>query len=333
MVEVSVIVPVYNASAYLEKCISSILGQTFENFELILIDDGSVDNSGEICDEFAARDNRIRVIHQKNMGVSAARNQGLNNARGTYIMFCDADDWVREEWMAGLIGAIKEFPMAWIICGIEYIQNGIHTIIEPFSCKNDVVRREISDYYLIYENRLDGYCFNKIYRMDIIQSNMIRFDPAVTFGEDIDFNLKYLKYVKYIVGLPQSSYCYNADNLESATRRFDANRFEKHRYVYNLRKPLIAKNYMKDFATDYFNIFMWDIKCLFDRKGVWRLQKKVEYSNYILGMPEFRECIEMGASNGMNRWYLSALNSGHYLLVRLFDDIRIVLNKISGKKD
>lgn len=333
MVEVSVIVPVYNASGYLRKCIHSILGQTFKNFELILINDGSEDHSGEICDEFAACDHRVRVIHQRNMGVSAARNQGLNNARGTYIMFCDADDWVREDWIAGLINGIKEFPSSWIICGIEYIQNGVHTIIKPFTCKNDVVQKEISEYYLLYEKRLDGYCFNKIYRTEIIHSNAIRFDPAVTFGEDIDFNLQYLKYVKNIVGLPQSLYYYNANNLDSATRKFDANRFEKHRYVYNLRKPFIEKRYIKPFAIDYYNVFMWDIKCLFDRKGVWKLRKKVEYSNFVLRTPEFRECLKMGASDGMNRLYVLALNTGCYLLVMLFDGVRTVRNRLSGKKD
>lgn len=160
MIEVSVIVPVYNASDYLRRCINSILEQTFKNFELILIDDGSMDDSGEICDEFATIDHRIRVIHQRNLGVSAARNQGLNYAQGTYIMFCDADDWVREDWIINLVCGIKKFPGSWVICGIEYIENGIPMRIEPFGCKDDVIQKGIHDYYLIYEEKLDGYCFN-----------------------------------------------------------------------------------------------------------------------------------------------------------------------------
>ena len=272
MIEVSVIVPVYNASDYLRRCINSILEQTFKNFELILIDDGSMDDSGEICDEFATIDHRIRVIHQRNLGVSAARNQGLNYAQGTYIMFCDADDWVREDWIINLVCGIKKFPGSWVICGIEYIENGIPMRIEPFGCKDDVIQKGIHDYYLIYEEKLDGYCFNKIYRMDIIQTNRIRFHSGITFGEDIAFNLSYLKYVDNIVGLPKCLYCYNADNLESATRKFDAYRFENHRYVYHLRKPFIAPYYRKAFSNGFYDICMWDIECIFDKKNVWKFR-------------------------------------------------------------
>ena len=94
-------------------------------------------------------DHRIRVIHQRNLGVSAARNQGLNYAQGTYIMFCDADDWVREDWIINLVCGIKKFPGSWVICGIEYIENGIPMRIEPFGCKDDVIQKGIHDYYLI----------------------------------------------------------------------------------------------------------------------------------------------------------------------------------------
>ena len=332
MIEVSVIVPVYNASDYLRRCINSILEQTFKNFELILIDDGSMDDSGEICDEFAAIDHRIRVIHQRNLGVSAARNQGLNYAQGTYIMFCDADDWVREDWIINLVCGIKKFPGSWVICGIEYIENGIPMRIEPFGCKDDVIQKGIHDYYLIYEEKLDGYCFNKIYRMDIIQTNRIRFHSGITFGEDIAYNLSYLKYVDNIVGLPKCLYCYNADNLESATRKFDAYRFENHRYVYHLRKPFIAPYYRKAFSNGFYDICMWDIECIFDKKNVWKFRKKIKYSNYILRTSEFRECVKMGASDGMNRWYLAALHTGNYLLVKFLENIRMLLNKTARKK-
>ena len=93
---ISIIVPIYNVEKYLSRCVDSILNQTFTDFELILVDDGSTDNSGKICDEYAEKDCRIKVIHKDNWGVSSARNVGLENSVGEYIMFCDSDDFVEK---------------------------------------------------------------------------------------------------------------------------------------------------------------------------------------------------------------------------------------------
>ena len=103
---ISIIVPIYNAEQYLHRCIDSILHQNYTDFELLLIDDGSKDASGAICDEYAAKDTRVRVFHKENGGVSSARNLGLDNAQGEYITFCDADDYVDQEWLAAYRDAI-----------------------------------------------------------------------------------------------------------------------------------------------------------------------------------------------------------------------------------
>ena len=97
--KLSIIVPVYNVEQYLDKCIKSILNQTFKDFELILVDDGSIDNSGEICDEYAKKDSRVKVIHKKNGGLAAARNTGLIIARGDYVGFVDSDDWIEPRYV------------------------------------------------------------------------------------------------------------------------------------------------------------------------------------------------------------------------------------------
>ena len=117
MPELSVIVPVYKVEKYLSKCIDSILAQTFTDFELILIDDGSPDRCGEICDEYAAKDSRIIVIHQQNKGVSAARNAGLEIAKGKYIGFVDSDDWIEPEMYQILIATANETASELVICG------------------------------------------------------------------------------------------------------------------------------------------------------------------------------------------------------------------------
>ena len=116
MPEISIIVPVYNTEKYLHRCIDSILAQTFTDFELILVDDGSSDNSPKICDEYAEKDKRVRVIHQENGGVSRARNIGIDNSCGTYLMFCDSDDYVDKRFCEVMHKCATEYPDDCIIC-------------------------------------------------------------------------------------------------------------------------------------------------------------------------------------------------------------------------
>ena len=127
MPKVSIIVPVYKAEKYLNRCVDSILAQTFTDFELLLIDDGSPDRSGEICDEYAKKDSRIRVFHKKNGGVSSARNLGLDNVLGEYVTFVDSDDWVEPDFVETMIQTYEKFPWTIPVCGYvnhDEVKNG-----------------------------------------------------------------------------------------------------------------------------------------------------------------------------------------------------------------
>ena len=114
--KISVIVPVYKAEHYLARCVDTLLAQTFDDFEVILVDDGSPDNSGAICDEYALKDKRVRVIHQPNAGVSMARQKGLDNARGEYVIHADPDDWVEPDMLKELYAKAKEEDADMVIC-------------------------------------------------------------------------------------------------------------------------------------------------------------------------------------------------------------------------
>lgn len=131
---ISVIVPVYNVEPYLRQCIDSILAQTYRDFELILVDDGSPDNCGAICDEYARRDSRIRVIHQENGGLSAARNAGIDIATGEYISFVDSDDWVHPEYLAYLYRAVQERGVLLSACSFARTRTKIDEMSIPFAC-------------------------------------------------------------------------------------------------------------------------------------------------------------------------------------------------------
>lgn len=109
--QISVIIPVYNAEKTLNRCLNSIIAQDFKDFEVLLVDDGSTDDSGKICDEYAAKDDRFKVFHKKNGGASSARNIGLDNAKGEYITFCDADDYTEANWLDVFISNIKDYDI------------------------------------------------------------------------------------------------------------------------------------------------------------------------------------------------------------------------------
>ena len=136
--KISVIVPVYNVEAYLERCVESILHQTYTNFELILINDGSTDSSGQICDDLAYQYENIKVYHIKNAGVSNARNIGIQLATGVWITFVDSDDFVTKDYLATLASAVEGGNVGFVIAPLHHIKNGIVTDLPPYSGRKEL---------------------------------------------------------------------------------------------------------------------------------------------------------------------------------------------------
>ena len=177
---ISVIVPVYNAEKYLHRCVDSILNQTYKNLEIILIDDGSKDSSGTICDAYAAKDSRIKVIHQKNFGVSAARNAGLDAAFGDYITFVDSDDSIKADMLEKLVSKLQRENADLVICG-SLIDNGIRLTKHPKKCKEKIYStEELMKDYVCADWIFTGPC-NKLYKYELF--NDIRF-PEFRAHED-----------------------------------------------------------------------------------------------------------------------------------------------------
>ena len=165
--KISIIVPVYRCEPYISRCIESILNQTFTDFELILVNDGSPDKSGDICDEYAEKDNRISVIHQENKGASAARNRGIAEAIGEYLMFCDSDDMVSPMWVERLISlADKDTLVIGASCqSIEQLATVRKLDLREGECYSS------RDYYWFNKNGIAGFLWNAIYRRDIVTEN------------------------------------------------------------------------------------------------------------------------------------------------------------------
>lgn len=222
---VSIIVPVYKVEKYINQCIESILSQTFKEFELILIDDGSPDNSGEICDKFADIDQRITVIHKSNGGVSSARNVGLKNAKGKYILFIDSDDWIDSSFIAELVYSMENKNADLTVCDYYLADTDklkTNKIFDKDISLNKINEEEMVN--LIKTHSIFGpWC--KLYRNDVIQRNKIFFNTNVSFGEDLLFNLQYLSNVNNICMIGKELYYYRQVN-GSLVRSFNENKIE-----------------------------------------------------------------------------------------------------------
>ena len=205
---ISIILPIYKVEKYLAKCIDSLLAQTYKNIEIILVDDGSPDNCGKICDDFAKKDIRIKVIHQQNSGVAAARNAGLKVATGKYIGFVDPDDWVAPEMYERLVNALIKNNSELSICGYNYFdESGAADKSRLYSEKGDEVlnRKELFKRLSDMPPTVRHVTWNKLFVKELLGS--ITFDESRKSSEDLDFLNQYLKNVKSAVFVHAPLYC------------------------------------------------------------------------------------------------------------------------------
>ena len=206
---VSIIVPVYNAEEYISRCVDSILNQEYKDFELILVDDGSTDCSGQLIDDYAKADNRIVVIHKENGGVSHTRNLAIEHARGTYLQFLDSDDWITPDATKLLVRAAEENQCDLVIADFYRV------VGNRLSHKGDIdedkmmTKEEFAEHMM--ENPADfyyGVLWNKLYRRDLIETYHLRMDTRISWCEDFMFNLEYLLHTESVYALHAPIYYY-----------------------------------------------------------------------------------------------------------------------------
>ena len=205
MHKISIIVPVYNTEKYLRRCVDSILAQTFTDFELLLIDDGSSDRSGVICDEYALKDSRVRVFHKENGGVSSARNLGLDNATGEWISFVDSDDWIDGNYLFDLL--IDE------TCDLNVCNFKIEGSDEKWDAAIEEGTQLTPSIENLFKNGgFSGYAFFgptcKLFRKSIIDKNKIRYRENISSGEDTLFVLEFFCYIDKYFGIEKNLYHY-----------------------------------------------------------------------------------------------------------------------------
>lgn len=207
--KVSIIIPVYNAEKHIRRCIESVLKQDFVDFELILMNDGSKDSSGEICDEYAKNDSRIIVIHKENTGVSDTRNQAISMARGEYLQFLDSDDWIIPEATGLLVRMADEHQCDMVIADF-YRVVGERLSQKGQIRENEVLTREAFAMEMM-ENPADfyyGVLWNKLYKKNLIQEHRLFMDKDISWCEDFIFNMEYIRHVTKVYALHVPIYYY-----------------------------------------------------------------------------------------------------------------------------
>jgi len=183
--KISVIVPVYNVEAYLERCVESILQQTYTHFELILINDGSTDSSGQICDHLASQYENIKVYHIENAGVSNARNMGIQLATGSWVTFIDSDDFVTQDYLATLASAVEGLNVGFVIAPLHHIKNGIVIDLPPHSGKTELWSTEETMKELLMTTRTSFFPVAKLFKRDLLADE--KFNTNYHLAEDALF--------------------------------------------------------------------------------------------------------------------------------------------------
>ena len=214
--KISVIIPVYKVEKYLNRCVESVINQTYKNIEIILVDDGSPDNCPKICDEWAKKDKRIKVIHKENGGVSSARNEGLKIASGEFVQFVDSDDYIQTTFCENLVKATMS-DVDLVISGFTIINEENHRIEKKFSAGDITsLKQDINLFFELLNANVLYSPVNKLYRKDSIKQN---FQEGVHIGEDIIFVLDYLMVAKNkIISIEDTGYIYE-QNMQSATHQ------------------------------------------------------------------------------------------------------------------
>lgn len=214
--KISVIVPVYKAEFYLCRCVDSLLAQTFQNFEVLLVDDGSPDRSGEICDEYARKDSRVRVFHKKNGGVSSARNIGLDYARGEWICFVDSDDFLDTSYLDDF--NLSDSHVEFYLQGYRVVD--AKNILSEHRFRQKRTNIKILDFLIEAErNCILNSPVCKLFSHNLLDSHRLYFDLNTSYGEDHLFVLNYLRFVRTALVNNKCSYNYVYHESQSLTRR------------------------------------------------------------------------------------------------------------------
>jgi glycosyltransferase involved in cell wall biosynthesis len=247
---VSIIVPVYKVEKYVARCIESILAQTYNNWELLLIDDGSPDLSGNICDEFSKRNKCVRTYHKSNGGVSSARNFGIEKATGDWIMFIDADDWIENDCIERCFKEVQLY-------GLDFLQFGFYSVKDPTLVNRSFPETKVLDSNsYVMSKSINVTVWACLFNMSIINKNHIRFDTKLKLAEDQIFVFNYLRHSNRVKYLSLPLYYY-FDNTSGAVHNAKSEDMEKSSLaLINISKEWAVLSVLTEHTILYFIIML-----------------------------------------------------------------------------
>lgn len=328
---ISVIVPIYNVEKYLPKCISSLINQTYDNYEIILVNDGSPDNCGQICDDFKLKSNKIIVLHILNGGVCNARNKGMEIAKGEFYCFVDSDDWVEPTYIEDFVNKIDDYQT--IVIQDCYRDNDESSNKKYFNFDDESFVLEDDFAKMVAKNKFyfpGGYPWNKLYSAKIIKENQLKFDPNIKLGDDEKWNYDYFQFVKKFTfsSRPNYHYIYNPTSISNQARPFER---EVLRYLFRTKFFNFAlKNYknkreIEDIFTreaeEFFRI------CIMDRiyKGKSTRKERLEKLKKIASLSK-EDLYFLKSHLKFRNIDYTLLKNGHILLLDLFKTLRLKIN-------
>lgn len=310
---ISIIVPVYNAEEYIERCINSLVNQTYQNIEIILINDGSTDRSKDICDSYAKKDKRIKVINQKNCGVSTARNKGMDVAKGEYLCFVDSDDYVSNEFIEKMYKSLSTNRADLSICSISNVSD---KGIKPQSSslyEDNIITKET---YYKNINTYGGFLWNKIFKKELIGN--LRLEKDIYYCEDELFVISYVEKCKEIacVNNPLYFYCTHVGSLSSWEDGWDE---KKVTIIKAKQKALkIFEKYPFTIYKDYYLKYLYNLIDIY-----YRYSKNVVKKNQLVTMYEkVQNSSEYSFKNKMSAF----IRFKHFQLYSLIRKLFHILN-------
>lgn len=313
---ISIIIPVYDGEKYLKKSIESILYQTYPEWELILVDNGSGDNSFRICQEYAGRDQRIEVIHlQNNRGVSGARNSGMEQAAGEYVTFLDADDWVAPDYLEQLINAAQSTQADMLVCGFQSVydkqryEEGGELLPKGKQNRNFEVKIYSRKEY-ISQCLLDGctHCWGVLYKASLVEG--IRFPAKITIGEDVLFLIDAVLQAEKLAVTQYDGYRYYINEKGTMKRKFTPSYMDQI-LCWQKAKEKLLERYL--FAEDKLNSILVVSTMLV--VGKLSALSKEELKGY---QEEGKQCLEIIKKYGSQRNVIKLLPPGYALKVKIY---------------
>lgn len=333
MEKVSIVIPIYNAAPYLRQCLDSILAQEFKDFRLILINDGSTDESANICRKYADQDERIVLCHQRNQGVGQARNRGMELADSKYIIFMDTKGWIEPNLLQEVYDRAEEAQADWIIWSLrKIVYDKKHQLIKSEEIQTTELsttnEKDCHEHFLEmtkWNNMLLDVSWNKLYRKEIIDKNKLKF-PNIKRRQDIIFNLEYFKHVSRMVATPLIYSNYRITNkgydYRATQEAYDIAYYAHVHYKRLLDEWGRNKEEEREYIDYYFLISVFEImKGCMDSEWKWGFFKRYAYIKDLMRKIEVKEVAQYitkkdilkGVKDKRNRKKISYIRKGSTL--------------------